>query len=380
MQKLLSFIAASLISSSSSFSMAATLQNSDAAEQTIESVTTAAATALISPKVLETITSNLQKEAQKEHFQGTVILSQNGTSLLTESFGFANKKAQKRNQLSTVSDIGSVAKTFTAAAIIELIAQHKLSLETQLGTLFEQVPKEKQAITIAQLLAHTSGLDNYHNETDFDDMDKQEAIAKIMALDMIALPGQKPKYSNAGYTLLAAIVEKVAEKDFKTWVKTQILQPLGLKNTGFYGDSHLAQADIAMGYGGDDAGQSTFAKPLTWALIGQGGMVASAEDLAKWWMAVRKHQVHPQLPENLMLKVANPKWKLGNIRYFSGWGSPSDYAGGSTDFGYTALLQYLPEYQLSILVLSNGYSERYQNATHQKVSKHLIFPALLGKK
>ena len=328
-------------------------------------------------KVTEVLTKELNNLHKKSGFAGSVMITSKGNTLLNQSYGFADQSGNNKNTTRTISDMGSVAKTFTAAAILKLISQDKLSLSTPITNIFQSVPDNKKSITIKGLLSHDSGLENFHNETDFDVMSKTQALNKILALPMLAEEGQEIAYSNAAYTLLAIIVEKITQQPFQHYVHQNLLMPLGLTNTGFYGDPSITINKLAKGYGGDNPGQTTFEKGLTWALIGQGGMVTSMDDLKTWFEAIINGTAISGSVENTMLSPANKKWLLGNIRHFSSWGALSYYAGGSTDYGYTALLQYLPEQDVFIFILLNGYSDKYRNRTHQLLSKGHLLPILL---
>ncbi len=327
--------------------------------------------------LVQKLSDELNQLHNKTNFDGTIILWSSGQEVFNQSYGYANRAAKIKNTSDTISDIGSIAKTFTAAAILKLVSEGKLTLETKLADIFPAPPNDKKELTIKSLLSHHSGIDNFHNKTDFDVMSKDEAMEKIFDLSMIGEQGKTIKYSNAAYTLLAAIVEEVTNMSFQAYVHKNLIKPLKLNNTGFYGDKKINYSNIAKGYGGSDAGQTTFEKGLTWALVGQGGMVSSANDLVIWLNAILSGNLPFNKSENLMLQEANKKWLLGNIRHFSSWGTLSYYAGGSTDFGYTALAQYLPELDTSLIILLNSYLDDYGNGSHQKVSKKHIFPILL---
>src|SRR5690606_9749117 len=133
----------------------------------------------------------------------------------------------------------SIAKTFTAAAVLQLAANESLQLTDTLGDFYPDAAESIRRITIEQLLTHVSGLDNFHNDSDFDVMDKSEAERRILAMPLIAKPGEQVAYSNAAYTLLAAIIEQVSGQSFQQYVYDNLLDPLKLSSTGFYQDPHI---------------------------------------------------------------------------------------------------------------------------------------------
>jgi CubicO group peptidase (beta-lactamase class C family) len=219
----------------------------------------------------------LGKELKKEYlsgtFNGSILIVSKGQGLVKESYGWADRSINLQNNQNTISDMGSIAKTFTAAAVLQPAAQNKLKLSHPIEHFYPNAPKDKKHLTIEQLLTHSIGLDNFHCDTDFDEMSKNEAIDRILKAPLIAEANKRVIYSNSAYTLLAAIVEKVSGQPLERYIQTNILIPLSLSDTGFYGDSHISAFRLAHGYGGDDSGITTYEKGLTWAFMGQGGMV-----------------------------------------------------------------------------------------------------------
>ena len=328
-------------------------------------------------EISKSISEELLQEYQKGTFEGSVLITHKSSILLKESYGWADQKRNLKNSSASISDMGSIAKSYTAAAILQLIATKQFKLDDTIDSFFSEVPIDKKYITIKQLLSHSSGMDNFHNESDFDVMSKEEAIQIILAMPLIAAPNEKIVYSNAAYTLLAAIVEKSTSQSFQEYVHQNILLPLSLLDTGFYGDKHILNERLTRGYGGEDSSSTTFEKGLTWALIGAGGMVSSLEDLNRWFLALLDGSLFPYGFNNLALLTVNNKWKLGNIRHFNSWGTDILYIGGSTAYGYTAAVLHLPEYDINIVMMLNAYGDKYDNATHQKLNKNHIIPTLI---
>lgn len=328
-------------------------------------------------EVKKSLSQELLQEYQSGTFEGSVLITHKGSILLKESYGWADRKQNLKNSSTSISDMGSIAKSYTAAAILQLVARDKIKLDSTINNFFSNTPVDKEQITIGQLLSHSSGLDNFHNDSDFDVMSKDEAIRIILSMPLIAAPNEKVAYSNAAYTLLAAVVEKTTNQSFHGYVEQNILTPLFLSSTGFYGDKRISNARLASGYGGEDSGSTTFEKGLTWALTGAGGMVSSIEDLNLWFLALLDGKLFPSGSNNLTLLTVNNKWKLGNVRHFKSWGTDILYVGGSTAYGYTAAMLNLPEYDINIILMLNTYSDKYDNATHQKLSKNHIIPIIL---
>lgn len=326
-----------------------------------------------------TLANQLAQEHASGTFDGTIIIQQDGAALFEQSFGCSDRVQTQPNTLSTISDIGSIAKTFTAAAVLHMQSEGKLQLSDTIGAFYPDAPAEKANITILQLLTHSSGLDNFHNITDFDKMDRDEAELKILSLPLLSTPGSEIAYSNAAYTLLAAIIEQRSHQPFQSYVHQNLLAPLGLSNTGFYGDEQLSKGSVAKGYGGDDDGRTTFEKELTWALIGAGGMVSTPNDMLKWFTALHAEPSSINLEHATLFQMVNPRWSAGSWAARMIENTQVIQMGGSTDYGYTALIQYIPANDIVIILSLNGYSTKYGTATHHMLSRKVIIPYLLSQ-
>ena len=330
------------------------------------------------------VIADLAEELQREHlagtFDGLVLVAHDNSVLFKQAYGCADRQSGIRNSAATISDMGSIAKTFTAAAVLHLVQGERLQLSDTIGDFYPGADQQVRSITIEQLLGHSSGLDNFHNDSDFELMDKAEAERRILAMPLMAVPGERIAYSNAAYTLLAAIVEQASGQSFQDYVHENLLGPLQLTNTGFYRDTHLPETHLARGYGGDDQGSTTFGKGLTWALVGAGGMVSSVDDLASWFYALEQGALFSDQAANPVYTQANERWLLGSFSQIEINGEPVIQMGGSTDFGYTALIQSVANRDLLIVLLLNGHDRKYANASHHRLSRNHMLPTLLREK
>lgn len=312
-------------------------------------------------------------------FSGGAFVTQMDRTVLRRGYGCADRRTGTAFSPASISDIGSVAKTFTAAAILQLDAQGQLAIDDPLTRFYPDVPDDKRTITLRQLLTHSSGLDDFHADTDFEPMTRAQAEQRILALDLRFAPGDGEAYSNAGYTLLAAIVERVSGSRFQDRLRDSLLEPAGLADTGWYGDDAIDRARLAHGYGGDTAGRTTFERPLTWALIGGGGMVSTLDDLQAW---------HTALTDGRLLGVPAPRvfqsgegrrWSLGSWRNHRLQDRAIVEMGGSTDFGYTAKIQAIPSEDVLVVLLLNAYSGPQGTGIHHTLSNRVLLPAIVER-
>lgn len=332
----------------------------------------------VDKEVISSLADELQREHMAGTFDGLVLVAEGNTVLFKSAYGCADREGSVKNSVVTISDMGSIAKTFTAAAVLQLAQSERLQISDTIGDFYPTAPDDVKPITITQLLGHSSGLDNFHNDSDFELMDKDQAESRILSMPLIAKPGEKIAYSNAGYTLLAAIVEKTSGQSFQEYIHDNLLTPLNLNSTGFYQDARISVDNMARGYGGDDKGSTTFEKGLTWALVGAGGMVTSIDDLSSWSTALADETILPADAPNLAFFKTNERWLLGSLAQVDVNGESIIQMGGSTDYGYTALIQFVPNRDFLIVLLLNAHDSKYKNATHHRLSRNHILPVLLG--
>ncbi len=193
-----------------------------------------------------------------------------------------------RNSPQTVFNIGSVSKQFTAACILLLAQQHKLSLDDDVRKYIPELPDYGSRITIRQLLNHTSGLRDYitllyfsgvHVEDESNSRDALGMILRQKALNFA--PGREWSYCNTGYFLASMIVERVSGKPLSAFAKENIFDPLGMKHTEVVNDAKRIVPNCAEGYSSSKAGGFQLS-PSGWDQSGDGGVFTTIEDLIQW--------------------------------------------------------------------------------------------------
>ncbi|WP_216211738.1 serine hydrolase domain-containing protein [Amycolatopsis aidingensis] len=265
------------------------------------------------------------------------------------ALGLADRKTGTGNEVGTAFDIGSIAKSFTAAAVLRLVDGGLLGPETTLGELLAEVPADKREITVRQLLEHTSGLAEYHDtEGDFEPMSRAAALRRILGQELKFRPGTGEAYSNSGYTLAAILVEEVTGRTF-TAVVGDLFAAAGLEHTGFYGSETLRAIPVATGYEGSVHGRNNPAywEP-TWALLGGGGIAATVRDLRTWWQALRESTLLRPESTRLLLDAVAPEQTVDGVR---GRGTS-----GLNDFGFGATIVQLERPRAVLVVASNANS------------------------
>jgi CubicO group peptidase (beta-lactamase class C family) len=288
-------------------------------------------------------------------FSGRILLAEKGKILFSRSYGFADRERQKRFSSDTAFNIASLTKQFTAAAILHLESKGKLKTDDPIGRHLENVPAEKTGITIHQLLTHTSGLvrggDGRNNTT------RAETVAKILGESSAAKPGEKFIYSNNGYHLLAAVIEKAGGRPYGEYLEENLFKPVGMLRTAVYQDERWTETDVAQSYN-EWKKLNSF---LNWKKVwnyGSGSVVSTPEDLYRWISALYENKI---LPKHSLEKLFQKHTPTGSedVFYGYGWyltetadGKKLIYHGGD-NYGYHCELRRFAEDERVIIVFAN---------------------------
>ena len=227
----------------------------------------------------------------REGYSGAVLVMQNGEIILHKGYGLADRERKIQNTPQTLFHVASVGKIFTVAAILHLEMRGKLKTTDLISKYLGEFPPQKNSATIHHLLTHTSGVILEGAPLKYESRKAFVQSVKDAALE--SKPGEKYRYSNAGYILLAAIVEEVSGQPFETYLAKNIFKPAGLTSTGYAWDKRFDKFPLAVGYKGDklESLQPTPRVTDTWGNRGPGHLITTVEDLYKWIQALRKNVV-----------------------------------------------------------------------------------------
>ncbi len=265
------------------------------------------------------------EESVEHGFSGAMLVAKGDKILLNKGYGFADKAKKHKNTANTVFDIGSVTKQFTAAAVLTLVEQKKLSLSDPLNKFFEHLPKDKQNITLHQLLSHSSGLVGGLGEGDFYHITTDKFFSQLFATELLFAPGTQFHYSNVGYSTLARVIELVSHTDYEEYINRHLFQPTGMQQTGYLlPDWQSSQLSKGYGYNVFDVGSMVerYQKDgkIAWTLKGNGGINSTQNDMYKWYLALRNNSV---LTKQSLTKLTTPYIKErenSDVHYAYGWG------------------------------------------------------------
>jgi CubicO group peptidase (beta-lactamase class C family) len=207
------------------------------------------------PRTVETRSGTIGEEADRiltaaaaEGFNGAAIIEINGEVVFAGGYGWADREARRPFTLDTIAQIGSITKTFTGAAIADLVRRGLVDIDQTAGHYLPGAAEPGASAPLRQLLAHRSGMSEYCGD-DFDLRTAAEVRSVCMAapLDRPLSTEDGSAYSNTGYSVLAAIVEAVSGESIEHYVATHLLAPAGIREQG-YVPTRDEERRLAAGY------------------------------------------------------------------------------------------------------------------------------------
>lgn len=294
----------------------------------------------------------------QDKFAGAVLVARDGKPILERGYGPANREWDIPNTPDTKFRLGSITKQFTATLILQLEQQGKLAVTDPISKYVPDSPPAWEKITIHHLLSHTSGLPNF---TGFPEYHKTkplpssltEMIARFRGKPLEFEPGSKWNYSNSGYILLGFIIEKVSGKPYADVLRESILDPLGMKDSGYDMAGPILR-HRASGYTPVDKGWRNAEYIDMTIPHAAGALYSTVEDLLKWDQALYTDTL---LPAAARQKMFTPV--LHDYGY--GWavekqGTHARIAHGGGIDGFNTFIARYPDDRVTVIVLSNHES------------------------
>lgn len=287
-------------------------------------------------------------------FSGAALVVREGKVVLHKGYGYADRENDRLNRPETVFSVGSITKDFTLAAILKLEENGQLSVGDRIGKYLDGVPADKEPITIHHLLTHQSGLHEYHDRGEFEYLTYEQALERIFAQELRFKPGTDQAYSNPGYALLAAIIEKASGKIYKEYILEEIIGPAGMPHAAFFSQRDRMEEDrIALGYDGRQFGErnSPYYWVASWQNMGAGGLVMTLKELYDWRLALEDGRVLGQSAKKKFLEVYN-------TAHDTPWAGPVRSFAGGNDHGFNMVYVELPAHDAIVILASNTMYRR----------------------
>jgi CubicO group peptidase (beta-lactamase class C family) len=322
-------------------------------------------------------------------FDGVVLVSEKGQIIYRKAFGIADREWNVPMTVDTKFKIGSVSKVFTAFLILQLVQDGIISLD---GTISDYIPdyqgRQKDRITVHQLLTHTSGIINslppgeeavkerLHH-------DLRQLIRYAEEADPAGEPGKEFHYSNFGYAILACIAEKVTRKPFDVLLNEKIFRPIGMNDTKQHSDTAVEERlargyeyKLLKGYENTTYFDNSYA-------TGCGGLISTADDLFKWHQALLNGRLLSKGLRDKMIEPVKP------FHYGYGWEVRTQAPGRSGDTlkiaehsgsvnGFGSYMAQIPGDGSLVVVLKNSRADTYISPAHATAIGQEIISILYG--
>jgi D-alanyl-D-alanine carboxypeptidase len=309
-------------------------------------------------EALRALTERVDRLAKEDLYSGVVLIARGDQILLQRAWGKAHREANVPNTLETQFRIGSQNKMFTSVAVLQLVEAGKLSLHEPIGNYLPDYPNKDLAskVTIHHLLTHTGGTG---------DIFGPEFDAKRLSLkehdDYLKLYGQRPlefepgtdeRYSNYGFVLLGALIEKVTGQSYYDYVRKKVFEPAGMRSTA-------SQAEIknvprrSAGYMKQDGRWVANTDKLPYRGTSAGGGYSTAADMLRFAQALQSGRL---ISKEMLARAVSPQNKTGGYGYgfgLQGVGAMRSFGHGGGAPGMNSELRIFPDSGYTIVVLSN---------------------------
>jgi CubicO group peptidase (beta-lactamase class C family) len=309
-------------------------------------------------------------------FNGSVLIAENGQIIFEKSFGFADEQTNRKINDSTVFELASVSKQFTAMGIVQLEKEGKLSYQDDIS---KYVPEliDYKGITIKNLLNHTGGLPDYMGIAD-KNWDKSKIATNDDMLKMFKQvhpkklfePNEKWDYSNTGYLILATIIERVSGQEFGNYLNDKIFKPLGMNNTFVYrrrfapkeiqnyANGYIYSDSLQKKILPDEVGKDFYIVYLD-GIVGDGMVNSNPQDLLKWDRELYKNKLINDKDRELIFSSVMTK-DSSQTDYGFGWmidstktyGKVASHSGGWA--GYISYVERDIDNDKTIIILQNN--------------------------
>jgi len=340
-------------------------------------------------QVAARLDSALQVEA-RQGFSGVVLVAHEDTIQFERAYG----KAAAAATAAAVPPgrlafwIASDSKQFTATSILRLQELGRLRVTDSIAQHLPGVPPDKRAVTIHQLLTHTSGLPTAYRADGV--VERDAAVASILRLPLASTPGTRFSYSNDGFVLLAAIVEIASGVHFDDFERDSLFARAGLTETGLWGSEAAGVALAPFADPRQARGKSATIyrdghSVANWGYRGPGGAYSTARDLVRWIVALRQGRVlgadamHALLGRHVLVHAdsSGQSWTgYGwGVRVEGGRDRSYGHVGGEDWIGHSAVVRFSPEGDIVVVLANSGdHGDEGWAATANRAVRHVLDP------
>ena len=302
-------------------------------------------------------------------FWGTVLVVRQGEIVLLKGYGLANAERGTPNTPATRFEMNSMTKMFTGLAILQLDAAGRLHVTDPVERYLGAFPPGKQGSTIAQLANHTAGL--IVQGTGLDLSSRTAFVNDVKRTPRESPAGERYRYTNAGFSLLGALIEIVSGESYEDYIRRHAFAPAGLRTALFRDEVRLADPLYARGYVGTPATLERSPQiAYGWGTRGSGGVWSTVGDMYRWVVAVEQGKLLPEPQQRTLFSPTAPPaleaygWHVDTTDE----GRPRIHKGGGSAEVASQLLYY-PRERIVIVWTSNNLRQRWRQALNRTISQ-----------
>ena len=290
----------------------------------------------------------------KGFVDGAVLVARDGHPVFRGAYGFADRARAVPSWVDAAFRVGSITKSFTAAAILMLAQDGRLTLDDPIRQTFPEAPPGWNEVTLRHLLTHTSGIVNFTRLSGWDDRrwvgkSVEDLVALVRDQPLESVPGRKVSYDNTGYVLLGGVVARVCGRTLAEVFESRIFIPLGLRHTGFVTDHGLPGRALGAIRDGSAWRATTWMSNIRES--GAGALYSTVDDLLKWDRALHGRRLLSPPSQALMFTDQGGGFGFGWVVSVQD-GRRVWWHNGHVE-GYGAIIARYPDDGLTIIVLSN---------------------------
>ncbi|HEV8410122.1 MAG TPA: serine hydrolase domain-containing protein, partial [Gemmatimonadaceae bacterium] len=292
-----------------------------------------------------------------------VLIRQNGATLYSHNYGLASLEFGSPISSRTVFNLASMSKQFTAASIVLLAQDGRLSLDDDVRKYVPELPEIGGKVTVRQLLTHTSGWRDIVQLLVWQGHQVRDHVTALDAVNLLrrqrALnfpPGTQFRYSNTGYFLMSLVVQRITGDSLSEFARKRIFEPLGMHDTRYVSDTRTIIKDAATGY--EPASSGGYRDAMSgWDLVGAGGVYTTIEDVVKWDESFSSGTIGGRALTDAMTTAGALRDGV-TVPYGLGlfvdqyWGQRRVWHNGIWA-GYRSIIMRFPDVRLSIIALCN---------------------------
>lgn len=329
---------------------------------------------------LPQLTARLQREADAGRFMGAVLVARGDEILFRQAYGTADVATGAPLQVGSRFRLASISKQFTAAAILKLQDDGKLTIGDPVCRWIQPCPVAWAPLKIHHLISHTSGIPDLmarpgwgNRRTTPATLDELTEDSKLFRLSFE--PGTKVRYNNAGFNLAAAIVEKASGRRFPDYLQSAFFEPLGMKDTGFDDDT---ERGIVTGHATFPEGLTAQRNPNVSIVAGAGALYSTLDDQLVWEQALHGgHVLSPYSYAQMIMDHSpadQPNERGGRPHRAWGYGLMANRLGARVTpafqdweiyhtgswSGFRNIGLWQPDKRIAVIVLSNNYHQQQQ--------------------